>query len=322
MSFYRITDPDKRDAMVADYVATRKRLKDRNWEERLGRAYRHQELEQQFQPILQSNEEMVEKFVKDMKPIKQEVESLSRYIKQEPEIEAHRKRRWVGETLADVWKERILTQNTDVDKSFGIRWEDGGPVMGNKFVQLYGDDIFLEGKLYKGTSGLWDLIAAKRPRSDYTGDDMNQYRSLLKATNVLHRNFDHHSPYPRSNGSWKWKHLLRNIWYEFKDQTPPVEDDDDEDDDNYDTADDDDTEGGGGIMEPVKNFQTYLQKRGKCYRVKIVAGDGLFLSPHGRRLAAGDGLYLKRGHNVYDAEGLLLGKDSPFKNMPILGWLL
>ena len=36
MSFYRITDPKKRDAMVADYIATVKRLKQRNLNERLG----------------------------------------------------------------------------------------------------------------------------------------------------------------------------------------------------------------------------------------------------------------------------------------------
>ena len=120
------------------------------------------------------------------------------------------------------------------------------------------------------------------------------------------------------------KHLLRRIWYEYKGQTPAVEDDDEEgeedDGENYETADDE--RDGSGIMEPVKSFKTYIQKNGKCYRVKIVAGNGLFLSPHGRRLATGDGVYLKRGHNLYDGEGLLFGRDSPFKNIPILGWLL
>ena len=65
-----------------------------------------------------------------------------------------------------------------------------------------------------------------------------------------------------------------------------------------------------------------IQKNGKCYRVKIVAGNGLLLDPHGGWVAAGDGLYLKRENNVYDGEGLLLGRDSPFKNIPILGWLI
>ena len=85
MSFYKITDPDKRDAMVADYTATLKRLKQRNLNERIGNTQRGQEWKQQFQPILQSNEELLEKITKDLKPIKGEVESLHRYIKPEPE---------------------------------------------------------------------------------------------------------------------------------------------------------------------------------------------------------------------------------------------
>ena len=36
----------------------------------------------------------------------------------------------------------------------------------------------------------------------------------------------------------------------------------------------------------------------------------------------GDGLFLKHGSNIYDGRGLLLGKNSPFKNIPILGLLL
>ena len=311
MSFYRITDPDKRDAMVADYVATRKRLKDRSMEERMGDMYRQRELEQQFQPVLQSNEEMFEKISKDLKPIKEEVESLNRYIKPEPE-ELPRKRRYVGETVADKWTESILSQDPDVDTSFGLYFVEGKPAMGNKYVRLLGDNIVTDDKLYTGTRGLWELIAAKHPDSNYTEDDMVQYKSLLKATNVLHRDFNPHNPYPRSNASWKWKNLLRHIWYEFKGQAPP-DDDGEDDEEAYD---------GSGITEPVKSFKTYVQKRGKCYRAKIVAGNGLYLDPQGGWVAAADGVYLKRGHNVYDGEGLLLGRDSPFKNIPILGWLI
>ena len=36
----------------------------------------------------------------------------------------------------------------------------------------------------------------------------------------------------------------------------------------------------------------------------------------------GDGLFVKQGSQIYDGRGLLLGKNSPFKNIPILGLLL
>ena len=37
----------------------------------------------------------------------------------------------------------------------------------------------------------------------------------------------------------------------------------------------------------------------------------------------GDGLYLRRsGSGIRAGEGFILGKNSPFKNVPILGWIL
>ena len=54
---------------------------------------------------------------------------------------------------------------------------------------------------------------------------------------------------------------------------------------------------------------------GICYRVQKMKGDGLYLAPH-PCFVEGDGLFLKHG------EGLLMGKNSPFKNIPVLGWLL
>ena len=35
-----------------------------------------------------------------------------------------------------------------------------------------------------------------------------------------------------------------------------------------------------------------------------------------------DGLFVRAGSNLYDGEGLLLGSKSPFRNIPVLGWLL
>ena len=48
---------------------------------------------------------------------------------------------------------------------------------------------------------------------------------------------------------------------------------------------------------------------------------GLYLAPH-PRFVEGDGLFLKRGDDISDGAGLLMGKNSPFKNIPVLGWLM
>lgn len=67
----------------------------------------------------------------------------------------------------------------------------------------------------------------------------------------------------------------------------------------------------------------YLFKRGHCIRVDPVKGNGLYLRSHTSGDGAlGDGLYLKRGNSIHNGEGLILGQNSPFKNIPILGWIL
>ena len=72
--------------------------------------------------------------------------------------------------------------------------------------------------------------------------------------------------------------------------------------------------GGGGL---------YLQKLGHCVKIDPVSGNGLYLTPHKKlRGVAGDGLFLKRGSTIRDGSGLLLGKNSPFKNIPVLNLLL
>ena len=67
----------------------------------------------------------------------------------------------------------------------------------------------------------------------------------------------------------------------------------------------------------------YLKKGGIVSQVET-DGHGLYLKPYkGKGLKShGDGLYLKRGGKLYDGKGLLLGPNSPFTNIPILGAIL
>ena len=68
----------------------------------------------------------------------------------------------------------------------------------------------------------------------------------------------------------------------------------------------------------------YLFKRGNCIKVDPVKGNGLYLrSHHSGHGIKGDRLYIRRGDSLESVgNGLILGKNSPFKNIPILGWIL
>ena len=73
---------------------------------------------------------------------------------------------------------------------------------------------------------------------------------------------------------------------------------------------------GSGVVDGL-----YLHKHDKCYRVQKYKGNGLNLAPH-PRFVEGDGLFMKHGNHISDGACLLMGKNSPFKNIPVLGWLL
>ena len=189
-----------------------------------------------------------------------------------------------------------------VDTTFGIRFVDGKTMMGDEEINVDGDNIVVNGAVYKGTPGLWALITGPNPKpQDYTGEDYERYKALLYETNALYRDYDSDSNYPRANRSKKWKKTLHHIWEEFK------RDGIVKDEEAYYSA------SGDGI---------YLQKNGRCFGVRRV-GSGIHLSP--RPMIAGirgNGLYLRRGTSIYDGRGLLLGSSSPFKNIPILKWIL
>ena len=77
----------------------------------------------------------------------------------------------------------------------------------------------------------------------------------------------------------------------------------------------------GGISNAITENGLFLQKHGKCCQVQTYKGDRLNLAPH-PPLVKGDGLFLKRGSDISIGAGLLIGKNSLLKNIPVLGWLL
>ena len=77
-----------------------------------------------------------------------------------------------------------------------------------------------------------------------------------------------------------------------------------------------------GVQKAIGNG-LYL-KRGGCVCQIETDGKGLYLGPaSGSGFEnLGNGLYIKKQTGLYDGSGLLLGPNSPFKSIPILGMLL
>ena len=67
----------------------------------------------------------------------------------------------------------------------------------------------------------------------------------------------------------------------------------------------------------------YLKKGSGVFRIET-DGEGLYLGPASDIgfETVGNGLYLMKQGGLYDGRGLILGPNSPFKNIPILGIIL
>ena len=146
---------------------------------------------------------------------------------------------------------------------------------------------------------------------------MDRYKELLHETHALHQDYDKYSRRPRSNRSKKWANILAPIWKEFTEHGIVQDEDsdsEDEDSDEYDSAPEE-KEGHGMKM--------YLYRDGRCFALDKTTDGAIKFIPRPKLADVhGNGLYLCHGGDIHYGEGLLFGKNSPFRKIPVLGWLL
>ena len=77
-----------------------------------------------------------------------------------------------------------------------------------------------------------------------------------------------------------------------------------------------------GVQKLIGNG-LYLRKVGRVCLTET-DGEGLYLGPTSGKgfETAGNGLYLMNQGGLYDGRRLILGPDSPLKNIPIVGMIL
>ena len=72
-----------------------------------------------------------------------------------------------------------------------------------------------------------------------------------------------------------------------------------------------------------ESLKMYFQKKCRCYALSKTTDGGIKFRPRPKLDGVhGNGLYLRHGSDIYHGEGLFLGKNSPFRNIPVLSWLL
>ena len=210
MSFLDIEDPKKRDAIVKEYLATVKRIQQRNLNERAKDLAHSDELKEIFHPIIESTEKSAKAITKELEPLQEEMKNINEnFMHTTTTTPTNQNKRWLQDMNVNALDYYLNTFNKEkLDKYFGIqRTADNKLVMGDREVDV--DDnstISIDNVKYKGTTGLWSLIMLASPRKTmYTPEDLENYEELAARTHVAShpRGMERGTSRPKSTYKWK-----------------------------------------------------------------------------------------------------------------------
>ena len=226
MSFFNITDPQKREQIFKEYHEMRKRFRENEEDNRSELKQNAIALEKRYAPIVKSQKKMSEDIVKELRdqranteyfPVKKE-QTKQTFSPVKKEKKGNKVEENLG-NLAEDYRNRYALHDPDLDLAFGIRFlANGQAVIGNTPITLENNDIIIRQNVYDGTEGLWNLLVerTKDQLSGYDETDLQNYKEILRQTAVLHQDFDPDNPRPRSSHGYKWRAILSKIWADMK----------------------------------------------------------------------------------------------------------
>ena len=226
MSFIKVKDPRKREELIKDFIETRKRIKDNFIAKKVGEAEYQTGLTKLFKPvtetqkatakeITEAQKATAEKFTQELLPIKEGIEKLP--VPTFPALGITEKKQIKEKNLGPIVLGALEYLKPEKKTTFGMYLKDGDFRIGDKKVDIKGDDIKIEDKEYTGTPGLWELIMKDNPQI-FTEDDYLKYGRILKQTNNIYQNNNPNQNRAKSSRGYKWKKLIKPIWEQIKKQ--------------------------------------------------------------------------------------------------------
>ena len=231
MSFLKINDPLKRDAIVKEYLELKKKIRSNLLSERIGEQQLQTDLSKFYKPITETQKATTREITEGLKPVRKGLETIREQIYDIPDIIEGREaiKRYEKELEEEEEEEeeedeekfgiqpKYYLDQDNKDEIFGIRKVKSRYYIGNKRVTFEDDDIIIKetGRKFSGTPGLWGLITSKNPDKDlinWTKNDRDNYDKLMLITNALHKDYNQRKG-PRSNKGGKWTNILSSIWF-------------------------------------------------------------------------------------------------------------
>ena len=254
MSFLKISDPLKRDAIVKEYLELKKNIKNNLLSERIGESELQTDLSKFYKPITETQKATAREITEGLKPISETQKAIAREIteglkpiregieklpeamkpisktteeekeeEKEKEKEEEKSPKTLGETAYNYIHGKKLY---DRDTTFGIH-------LGNDGNYHMGVEQGKDG-LYRGNNKMITIaynniyvdgekftgtpglweLIMEDKPKKYTKDDLDKYGDLLFKSNAIYQNFIPNNTYPRSNRGYKWQNIISLIWAE------------------------------------------------------------------------------------------------------------
>ena len=225
MSFLKISDPAKRDAMVKEYLELKRNIRDNLLSERTGEQQIQTDLSKFYRPNTEMQKATAREITEGLKPIKEGIENLPQAIQPIGEATGEEEEEEEYEededgSIGELAKKYLNIPHAYRDTTCGIRKKDGHHYIRDKHVIVKDDDIIVDGDRFMGTRGFWELIMLKDPPPGkrFNPDEYDDYERLMIQTNVLHRENDPKNPHPKGSKGPKWKNLLGPIWSRYREK--------------------------------------------------------------------------------------------------------
>ena len=227
MSFIKVTDPRKREALIKDFIETRKRIKDNFVARKVGESEYQRGLTKLFKPVTETQKATAKEITEAQKatakeitegllPIKEGLENITVIPPLEmgeetlPSIEMTEEEIEKIGPIATKYIRKILGRGANIDKSKAGLYSDGESLkIGSEPIKVENDDIIINEYRFKGTPGLWKLITEKNIPDKYNAPDLRDYIYIMSITNATRAK--HAKDGKRIGGNNKMEKLIKPL---------------------------------------------------------------------------------------------------------------
>ena len=237
MAYLKIADPTKRDALVEEFLARKKRVRESLRKEQLQKMDADKGVSEFFKPVTDTQAELANLQTKTLSAIEGQrpllegqTNALVNFRHGEP---ARHSTPWETRTKSRLaYDTEDETEFHSADDStislshaaqsaltgaidggaFGIKGKDGEFKIGDKKVKIGSDTIKVGGKEHKGTEGLYQLLTRKTLKSlePYTEEEKKAYSEILLDSGAIWGK--NRRGKPASSRSAKYTHVVGPLY--------------------------------------------------------------------------------------------------------------